>query len=101
MAQKKGFTAEERTAMRERTEELKAGARRGKADGESDVLAKIAEMPQPDRGMADGLRAEELDHRRREKDPRAREESGELTADLVSGRSWIRTTDLRLIRAAL
>jgi uncharacterized protein YdhG (YjbR/CyaY superfamily) len=57
MAQKKGFTAEERTAMRERAQELKAGARRGKADGESDVLAKIAEMPEPDRSMAKRLHA--------------------------------------------
>ncbi len=44
-----GFTDEERAAMRERAEELKAAARSGrgpgKADGESDVLAKIAEMP--------------------------------------------------------
>ena len=57
MAQKKGFTAEERTAMRERAQELKAGARRGKADGESDVLAKIAEMSEPDRSMAKQLHA--------------------------------------------
>jgi uncharacterized protein YdhG (YjbR/CyaY superfamily) len=57
MAQKKGFTAEERSAMRERAQELKAGTRRGKADGESDVLAKIAEMSEPDRGMAERLHA--------------------------------------------
>jgi len=54
-----GFTDEERAAMRERAQELKAAARRGprsgKADGESDVLAKIAEMPQPDRAMAKRL----------------------------------------------
>src|SRR5437870_957153 len=53
----KGFTDEERAAMRERAQELKAAARRGpragKADGESDVLAKIAEMPEPDRVMAE------------------------------------------------
>ena len=48
-----GFTAEERAAMRERAQELKAEAR--KADGESDVLAKIAEMPAPDRAMAERL----------------------------------------------
>jgi uncharacterized protein YdhG (YjbR/CyaY superfamily) len=52
----KGFTDEERAAMKERARELKAEARRGplaqKADGERDVLAKIAEMPQPDRVMA-------------------------------------------------
>ena len=51
----KGFTAEEREAMRERARELKAAA--GKADGESDVLAKIAEMPEPDRVMAERLHA--------------------------------------------
>ena len=57
----RGFTDEERTAMRERAQELKAAARRGpragKADGESDVLAKIAEMPEPDRAMAERLHA--------------------------------------------
>jgi uncharacterized protein YdhG (YjbR/CyaY superfamily) len=53
MAQKKGFTAEERAAMRERAKELKA--ERGKADGEADVLAKIAEMPKADRVMAERL----------------------------------------------
>jgi uncharacterized protein YdhG (YjbR/CyaY superfamily) len=57
----KGFTAEERAAMRERSQELKADARRGpragKADGESDVLAKIAEMPKADRVMAERLHA--------------------------------------------
>jgi uncharacterized protein YdhG (YjbR/CyaY superfamily) len=49
-----GFTAEEKAAMRERARELKAA---GKADGESDVLAKIAEMPAPDRAMAKRLHA--------------------------------------------
>src|SRR6266545_4723394 len=57
----KGFTAEERAAMRERAQELKAAARRGpragKGDGESDMLAKIAEMPEPDRAMAERLHA--------------------------------------------
>jgi uncharacterized protein YdhG (YjbR/CyaY superfamily) len=56
-----GFTDEERAAMKERARELKAEARRGpradKADGESDVLAKIAEMPEPDRAMAERLHA--------------------------------------------
>jgi uncharacterized protein YdhG (YjbR/CyaY superfamily) len=52
-----GFTAEERAAMKERAQEMKAAARRGKADGESDVLAKIAEMPEPDRAMAERLHA--------------------------------------------
>jgi uncharacterized protein YdhG (YjbR/CyaY superfamily) len=55
----KGFTAEERAAMKERAKELKAEARRGagKADGERDVLAKIAEMQGPDRAMAERLHA--------------------------------------------
>ena len=57
----KGFTDEERAAMRERAHELKSAARRGpragKADGESDVLAKIAEMPEADRVMAERLHA--------------------------------------------
>src|SRR5205807_10445338 len=47
--------------MKERVQELKAEARRGprakQADGESDVLAKIAEMPKPDRAMAERLHA--------------------------------------------
>ena len=51
----KGFTDEERTAMRERAKELKAA--KGKADGERDVLAKIAEMPTSDRAMAERLHA--------------------------------------------
>jgi uncharacterized protein YdhG (YjbR/CyaY superfamily) len=49
----KGFTAEERAAMKERAREQKAEAQR--ADGERAVLAKIAEMPQPDRTMAKRL----------------------------------------------
>jgi uncharacterized protein YdhG (YjbR/CyaY superfamily) len=57
----KGFTEEERDAMRERAQELKAAARRGpgagKADGENAVLAKIAEMPAPDRAMGERLHA--------------------------------------------
>jgi uncharacterized protein YdhG (YjbR/CyaY superfamily) len=56
-----GFTDEERAAMSDRAQELKAaerrGARAGKADGESDVLAKIAEMSEPDRAMAERLHA--------------------------------------------
>jgi uncharacterized protein YdhG (YjbR/CyaY superfamily) len=51
----KGFTAEERAAMRERARELKAEGR--KADGERDLLAKIAEMPEADRVMAERLHA--------------------------------------------
>jgi uncharacterized protein YdhG (YjbR/CyaY superfamily) len=57
----KGFTDEERAAMKERAQELKAEARRGprvgKADGESDLLAKIAEMQGRDRAMATRLHA--------------------------------------------
>jgi uncharacterized protein YdhG (YjbR/CyaY superfamily) len=56
-----GFTDEERAAMKERAQELKAEARRGrgadKADGERAVLAKIAEMQGPDRAMAERLHA--------------------------------------------
>src|SRR5215216_1239378 len=89
-----GFTAEERAAMKERARELKAEARmtKNRAAGESAVLAKIAEMPQqlevldvrlPGRGeprrrrhVADLLRAEGVDRRRRKTDRRAGEESG-------------------------
>ena len=49
----KGFTAEERAAMKERAREQKAEAQ--KANGERDVLAKIAEMSEPDRAMAGRL----------------------------------------------
>jgi uncharacterized protein YdhG (YjbR/CyaY superfamily) len=49
------FTDEERAAMRERARELKAAERR--ADGESDVLEKIAEMPELDRAKAERLHA--------------------------------------------
>jgi uncharacterized protein YdhG (YjbR/CyaY superfamily) len=54
-----GFTDEERAAMKERAKELKAEARRGKskADGESDVLAKIAEMRGTDRALAERFHA--------------------------------------------
>ena len=54
-----GFTAEERAAMKERAKELKAEERASKdrAAGERDVLAKIAEMPEPDRAMAERLHA--------------------------------------------
>ena len=52
-----GFTEEERSAMKERFQELKAGERADKADGENAVLAKIAEMPQPDRAMGKRLHA--------------------------------------------
>jgi uncharacterized protein YdhG (YjbR/CyaY superfamily) len=57
-----GLTDEERGAMKERTKELKAEARRGRgagraADAERDVLAKIAELPEPDRAVAERLHA--------------------------------------------
>ncbi|MHB8890427.1 MAG: iron chaperone [Candidatus Limnocylindrales bacterium] len=50
-----GFTAEERAAMQERARELKAASSR--ADGERDLLAKIAEMPEPDRAMGERVHA--------------------------------------------
>ena len=57
----KGFTDEERAAMRDRVQELNADARRGRraveADGESAVLAKFAALPQPDRAMGERLHA--------------------------------------------
>lgn len=53
MGQKKGLTAEERGAMKERLKELKAN----EADGETAVLAKIAEMSEPDRAMAERIHA--------------------------------------------
>ena len=57
----KGFTDEERAAMKEYVQEMKASAQRGprpeKADGESALLAKIAEMQEPDRAMAKRLHA--------------------------------------------
>jgi len=55
----KGFTDKERVAIKERVQELKAEARanKNKADGERNVLAKIAEMPEPDRVMAKRLHA--------------------------------------------
>ncbi len=55
----KGFTDQERAAMKNRAKELKAEARanKNKADGESDVLSAIAEMQEPDRTMAERLHA--------------------------------------------
>ena len=57
----KGFTDEERAAMKARAQEVKAAARRGpragEAAGESEVLAKIAEMPEPDRAVAERIHA--------------------------------------------
>jgi uncharacterized protein YdhG (YjbR/CyaY superfamily) len=55
-----GFTDEERAAMKEHAQELKAGrrgSRAGQADGESDLLAKIAEMTAPDRALAERVHA--------------------------------------------
>jgi len=56
-----GFTDDERAAMKEHSQELKTAARRGaraaQADGESDVLAKIAEMSEPDRALGERLHA--------------------------------------------
>ena len=58
-APSKGFTDEERAAMKERAKELKAEARanRTREEGERDLLAKIAEMPKADRAMAERLHA--------------------------------------------
>jgi uncharacterized protein YdhG (YjbR/CyaY superfamily) len=58
-AKSDGFTTEERAAMKARARELKAEARANKtrADGERDLLAKIAEMPEPDRAMATRIHA--------------------------------------------
>jgi uncharacterized protein YdhG (YjbR/CyaY superfamily) len=57
----KGFTDEEKAAMKERAKELKAeasrGPRAGKADGESAVLAKIAAMPDSDRALGERIHA--------------------------------------------
>ena len=57
----RGFTAEERAAMKEHAQELKVATRRGSraaaADGESDLLEKIAEMQEPDRALAGRLHA--------------------------------------------
>jgi len=57
----KAFTDDEQAAMKERAQEAKVAARRGsratKADGESDVMAKIAEMPKHDRDIAKRLHA--------------------------------------------
>ena len=50
-----GFTEEEKSAMQQRVREQKVGARGRKADGESELLAKIAEMPESDRAMAKRL----------------------------------------------
>jgi uncharacterized protein YdhG (YjbR/CyaY superfamily) len=56
-----GFSDEEKAAMRDRVQEMKVGGRRGlranEADGESEVLAKIDEMPESDRAMAKRLHA--------------------------------------------
>jgi uncharacterized protein YdhG (YjbR/CyaY superfamily) len=53
----KGFTDEEKAAMKERARELKSEERatKDRAEGERDLLAKIAEMPEPDRSMATRL----------------------------------------------
>ncbi|MCX4981910.1 iron chaperone [Streptomyces sp. NBC_00572] len=61
-----GFTEEERDAMKERAKELKSPTRRGsrsaKADGEADVLAKIAEMTDADRVLAERIHAIVKEH---------------------------------------
>ena len=57
-ASAESFTAEERAAMKERAQELRAAKRRkGAGDGEGEVLAKIKEMPEPDRSIAERIHA--------------------------------------------
>ena len=60
-ARSAAFSADERAAMKERAQEQKAPARKGsraaKADGESEVLARIAEMPEADRKLAERVHA--------------------------------------------
>jgi uncharacterized protein YdhG (YjbR/CyaY superfamily) len=53
--ERKGFTAEERAAMKERAQELKRPRGKGRADGESEVLAKLAEMPKADRVLGERI----------------------------------------------
>src|SRR5262249_57910528 len=53
----KGFTDEERVAMKERAQELKAAGRTGKVNGESAVLANIAATPEPNRALGERLHA--------------------------------------------
>jgi uncharacterized protein YdhG (YjbR/CyaY superfamily) len=57
-----GFTEAERAAMKERARELKSAKRGKKADPEAELLAKIAEMPEPDRALAEGLHALVKEH---------------------------------------
>ncbi len=59
-----GFSEDERAAMKERAQELKKSPRKkaGAADGEADVLAKIAEMPPADKAMAERLHAIVKEH---------------------------------------
>ena len=57
-----GFTEAERAAMKERSKELKSAKRGKKADTEGELLAKIAEMSEPDRSLAEGLHALVKEH---------------------------------------
>ena len=57
MAGTENFTAEERAAMKERAAEVRASTRKASKDQEPEVLAKIAELPEPDRAMAERLHA--------------------------------------------
>ena len=57
MAATENFTAEERAAMKERADEVRASRKKAGKDLEPEVLAKIAELPQPDREMAERLHA--------------------------------------------
>ncbi|GAA0816370.1 iron chaperone [Spirilliplanes yamanashiensis] len=62
--QAEGFSAAERKAMKERAAEVRAASRRGRkaADDAAAVLAKIAEMPEPDRGLAEQVHAVVTEH---------------------------------------
>ncbi len=60
MADNSGFSAEEKAAMKERAKELKAA--KSRAAGEADVLAKIAEMPEADRVLAERIHALVAEH---------------------------------------
>jgi uncharacterized protein YdhG (YjbR/CyaY superfamily) len=62
MSETEGFSAEERAAMKERAKEVKPRKRGAKADPEADLLAKIAEMPDDDRAMAERIHALVQEH---------------------------------------
>src|SRR6266542_1185661 len=81
-----GFTAEERAAMKERARALRAEARANedRASGDRDVPLRGRGEPRRGRHVADLLRAEGVDRRRRGKDQRAREEGRELRTGMAT-----------------